>query len=100
MLVRNLIAQGRLDEAAEALEALGPAVAGHRVVHALAAEVHRRRGNHNLAADEYAQAVGTDLGAIAPYRCARCRRAAETWEGHCAECGGWGTYRAAVEADG
>jgi lipopolysaccharide biosynthesis regulator YciM len=100
MLVRHLIAQGRIDEAAAEIEALGADAAGHRLVHALAAEVHRRRGNHNLAADEYAQALGTDLGAIAPYRCARCRRAAETWEGHCAECGEWGTYRAAVEAEG
>ena len=97
MLVHHLIAQGRLDEAAEVLNGLGPAVAGHPLVHALWGDVHRRRGNHNLAADTYARAFASDAGGVGTFQCAGCRRDVAAWTGYCEECRRWGTYEARAE---
>jgi predicted Zn-dependent protease len=97
MFARHLIARGALDEAAEVLAALsGPATA-HPLVHVLWGEVHRRRGNHTVAAETYARAFGPDLGVLAPFRCTVCRRPAEAWAGYCEECRRWGTFEARAE---
>jgi lipopolysaccharide biosynthesis regulator YciM len=93
MLLRHLVLQGRLDEAAETLETLPPPVGGHSLVHVLSAELHRRRGNLSLAADAYSRAIGSDLGVASPFRCAVCRRPADSWKGYCEECRRWGTYQ-------
>jgi hypothetical protein len=61
-------------------------------------EVHRRRGNHTVAAETYARAFGGDLGVGGPFRCAVCRRTATTWTGYCPECRRWGTLEARTEA--
>ncbi|TMB20670.1 MAG: tetratricopeptide repeat protein [Deltaproteobacteria bacterium] len=97
LFARHLIAQGRLDEAEAALNTLPAAAAGHRLVHVLWAEAHRQRGNSSLAAETYARAFGADLGLVAPFRCAACRREAATWSGYCEECKRWGTFEAEVE---
>ena len=97
LLARHLIAQGQLDEAEAALNALPADAAGHRLVHVLWAEVHRQRGNSSLAAETYARAFGADLGLAAPFRCAACRREVATWSGYCEECRRWGTLEAEVE---
>jgi len=102
MLARHLIVQGRLDEAAEVLNALAASVAGHPLVHVLWGEVHRRRGNHNVAAETYARAFGGELGVFTPFRCSVCRHPAAGWTGYCEECRRWGTLEARIErpADG
>jgi lipopolysaccharide biosynthesis regulator YciM len=62
--------------------------------------VHRRHGNHNVAAETYARAFGGDLGAGGPFRCAVCRHVVATWAGYCPECHRWGTFEGRVEGPG
>jgi tetratricopeptide (TPR) repeat protein len=97
MLVRHLLAQEKIEEATETLNLLPAAVATHPLVHVLWGDVHRRHGNHSLAAETYARVFGTDLGILAPFECATCRRPADAWTGYCDECRRWGTYRARAE---
>jgi tetratricopeptide (TPR) repeat protein len=97
MLARLLLVRDALDEAAEVLSSLPATVAAHPLVHILWGELHRRRGNHSLAADTYARAFGTDPDMLAPFRCTNCRRSSATWEGHCPECHRWGTLEARAE---
>jgi len=97
MFARSAIARGALDQAAEILEALPASLAGQPIAHALWGEVHRRRGNHSLAADTYARAYGTDLGLAGPFRCMACGHPADSWTGYCPSCRRWGTYEAPGE---
>lgn len=97
LFARHLIARNALDEAEQVLSGLPAPASGHRLTHALFGEIHRRRGNHSLAAETYARAFGTELGLGAPLVCAACRQTAATWAARCAGCGRWGTYRAAAE---
>jgi lipopolysaccharide biosynthesis regulator YciM len=96
-LARHLILRGNLEEAAEILSALPPALAGDGLTHALWGEIYRRRGQHNVAADTFVRAYGADLAVLTPFRCEVCRRTAERWTGHCPECRRWGTYRSRME---
>jgi tetratricopeptide (TPR) repeat protein len=97
LFARHLLAQGALDQADEVLTSLPSSVAGHPVAHALWGELHRRRGNHSLAADTYARAFEPELGLVGQFRCAVCRTAVDAWSGYCAECRHWGTLRARAE---
>ena len=97
LFARHLMARGDLKQADEVLASLSPPVAGDPLAHALWGELHRRRGNHSVAADTYARAFDPELALVAPFRCAVCRRPAEAWTGYCTECRRWGTYRARVE---
>jgi tetratricopeptide (TPR) repeat protein len=100
LLARHLILQGMLDEAAEVLSAVPAPLSGHPLIHTLWGELHRRRGNFNLAADTFARALAPDLDVTAPFRCDRCRRPAEVWQAYCEGCSRWGTFRARVERAG
>ena len=91
MLARHLVGRGELDEATAVLEHLPPAAAAQPAVHALWAEVHRRRGNHSLAAESYARALGADLGVVAPFACSECGQTSDAWTGYCAKCRRWNT---------
>jgi tetratricopeptide (TPR) repeat protein len=97
LLARHLVAHGAFDEASEVLSSLPAPLAGHALVHAVWGELHRRRGNHQLAADTFIRAFGPELGLLAPFRCDVCRRNVDEWTGYCAECRHWGSYRAAAE---
>jgi hypothetical protein len=94
---RHLILRGGLDEATEVLSALPPSVAGDPLAHALWGELHRRRGDHHIAADTFVRAYGTDLAVVGPFRCRVCRRATDRWSGYCHECHHWGTYGSRME---
>ncbi len=94
---RHLILRGALDEATEVLSALPPSVAGDPLAHALWGELHRRRGDHHIAADTFVRAYGTDLAVVSPFRCRVCRRATDRWSGYCRECHHWGTYGSRME---
>ena len=100
MLARHLITRGEVDEATAVLEHLPPAAAAQPAVHALWAEVHRRRGNHSLATESYARALGADLGLVAPFACSRCGQTSDAWSGYCGKCKNWNTYRARAEEAG
>lgn len=97
-LARHLVLRGALDEASEVLGALPPALAGEPLVHGLWGEIHRRRGNHQLAADTFVRAFGGDFGTLAPFSCRVCRRSAERWSGYCRGCRRWDTWRSRLEA--
>ena len=71
------------------------AVAGHPLAHALWGELHRRRGNHNLAADTFARAFGPSSASWG--RSAVPCAGGEAWSGYCRECRHWGTLRARAE---
>jgi tetratricopeptide (TPR) repeat protein len=96
-LARHLILRGALDEATEVLSALPAPVAGDPLAHALWGELHRRRGEHHIAADTFVRAYGTDLAVVTPFRCRVCRRATDRWAGYCRECRHWGTYGSRME---
>jgi tetratricopeptide (TPR) repeat protein len=97
MLARHLLGEGALDEAEAVLQGLPAEVVDHPLVLALRADAQRRRGNHTVAAETYAQAAGTGLGLDGAYRCEACREVTDAWTGRCPDCGRWGTMRAAVE---
>jgi tetratricopeptide (TPR) repeat protein len=94
LFARHLIGKGELAEAEQVLSAIPAPDSGDGLVHALWGELHRRRGNHSLAADSFARAMGTEGVLGGPFRCVVCRRAADSWLGYCPECRQWGTYRA------
>jgi lipopolysaccharide biosynthesis regulator YciM/uncharacterized integral membrane protein len=97
LLTRHLLAEGAIEEAAQTLAALPAPLANHPVAQALWGEIHRRRGNHTLAADTLARAVAPDLAMLAPFRCLACQEPADAWEARCRSCGRWGTLQARVE---
>jgi tetratricopeptide (TPR) repeat protein len=90
------VQQGALDEAAAVLDGLPAAVKDQPLVEALWGEIHRRRGNHDLAVESLASACRADR-VTAPFRCGDCRRPAALWKARCDGCGRWGTL--ASEAD-
>jgi tetratricopeptide (TPR) repeat protein len=90
------VQRGALDEAAAVLDQLPAGAADRPLVHALWGEVHRRRGNPDLAVEKLASACRPDR-VTAPFRCGDCRRPAATWKARCDGCGRWGTL--ASEAD-
>ena len=79
------------------LSALPAPLAGDPLAHALWGELHRRRGEHHIAADTFVRAYGTDLAVFTPFRCRVCRRVTDRWSGYCAGCRRWGTYGSRVE---
>ena len=97
LLARHLIAHGAFEDASDVLSGLPPESAGHTLAHAVWGDLHRRRGNQELAADTFMRAFGPELGLLGPFECSGCRRRAEEWTGYCEGCRRWGTYRAAVE---
>lgn len=97
-LARHLVTEGRFDTAAEVLGALPEAQAGRPEALRLWGELYRRQGDVQRATEAFARAAGSDLGLGAPYRCASCRRATETWEAYCPACRQWDTVRAATES--
>jgi hypothetical protein len=79
------------------LNGLRPSVAGHPLVHILWGEVHRRRGDHNLAADTYARAFASDVGGVGPFQHGTSRRDVAAWTGYGEECRRWETYETRAE---
>ncbi len=97
LLARHLISENRLEQAAGVLEGLSDALASSPFALTLWAELARRQGHHERAAELFARAAGPRLGLDAPFRCTICRRHSETWERYCPRCRRWDTVRARVE---
>jgi predicted Zn-dependent protease len=97
LFARHLILTGDLQGASTLLESLPPKLTDDPRAHALWAEVHRRRGNHDVAANSYALACGPDLGVVGTFHCTVCNAPAKEWQDYCAACRQWGTFRSDVE---
>src|SRR5262245_35227936 len=95
-LARHLLARGEPDAAAAVLDGVPDPVPP--AAHALRAELARTRGDTATAVDEFAHALGPDLGLAQPWRCRDCGATANRWDARCARCGRWDTVRSSTEA--
>jgi len=84
---------GGVDDAARELSAVQHPDDAPALLHRLWADVYRRRGDHERALASYARSVG----GASSYCCTACRCITNEWIGYCSQCGGWDSYRAAVE---
>ncbi len=82
---------GNVDQAARELESLQSP--GVPALQRLWGDVHRRRGH----LDEALHAYTTAEPQRPPYRCKNCGHGSPEWEGHCAQCGHWDSYRSETE---
>ena len=87
------LADGNVEPAAQALEAVQDPATAPPHLHRLWAEIHRRRGQVEQAFTAYAH----DTGSVPHYQCTVCQRSAPEWIGYCPQCRRWDSYRAAVE---
>jgi tetratricopeptide (TPR) repeat protein len=91
---RAQLADGRSEELLSELDALGGTISA-RAIRVLRAQVLRQRGHVEQALSEYAQAAND---ATPPaYTCRGCTNQEPAWLGRCGQCGGWDSFRAAVE---
>ncbi len=87
------LTDGNADDAARELDAVADAQNAPPLLQDLWAEVHRRRGQLEQALNAYARGAGKQR----LYHCNVCERTADEWTGYCIACGGWDSYRSAVE---
>lgn len=92
---RQLVRDGRLDEAASELTQVPPPWSSLPGYHALLAELHVRRGAHDDAVTAFRQALAA--GGVGAFRCRVCDTEAEEWRGSCPSCGAFGSYRSSFE---
>ncbi len=92
---RQLIRDGKLDEAAVELAQVPPPWNGLPGYHALLAELHVRRTAFDDAVTAYRQALAA--GAVPTFRCERCGAEADEWRGYCAACKSWNCYRSSFD---
>lgn len=92
---RQLVRDGRLDEAATELAHVGAPWNGLPGYHALLAELHVRRGAPDDAVNAYRHALAA--GSFGAFRCEVCGAESEDWRGYCARCGSWASYRSSLE---
>ena len=95
-LARFLLSLGRTDEAEAELEALPPGARQHPTHQALAGEIHRLRGNVELALRSFRNAAERDLELRLPHTCSACGRAEPEWVARCPGCGEWDTLAVRV----
>lgn len=87
------LAEGNLDAAAQQLDGVREPATAPALLHALWGEVHRRRGQLELAVAAYARANGTRR----MHQCGACDRASAQWIARCPACQSWDRYRSDVE---
>lgn len=95
---RQLIRDGRLDEAGNELSQVPPPWNSLPGYHALLAELHVRRGAHEDAVTAFRHALAA--GAVGAFHCRVCDDEADEWRGFCPACGSWSSYRSSFELDG
>jgi len=61
-------------------------------VHLFLASIHERRGETDLAFQEYSRAFEREKFSFFGYRCDYCKRVASEWAGTCPACGRRNTY--------
>jgi len=87
------LADGNAEAAALQLDAIHDPGNAPGLLHALWGDVHRRRGQFELAVAAYARAAGSQHS----HQCTTCQRASRQWIGWCPTCKQWDSYRAGVE---
>ena len=87
------LADGNTDAAALQLDAVQAPANAPALLHGLWGDVHRIRGQLELAVAAYARAHGRRRG----HRCNVCQRAAAEWVAWCPVCRSWDSYRSDVE---
>jgi predicted negative regulator of RcsB-dependent stress response len=87
------LADGNADAAALQLDAIHDPENAPGLLHALWGDVHRRRGQLELAVAAYARADGRQR----THQCTACQRASTHWIGWCPTCKLWDSYRSNVE---
>jgi tetratricopeptide (TPR) repeat protein len=92
---RQLIRDGKLDDAAAELAQIAPPWSSLPGYHALLAELHVRRGAYDDAVTAFRQALAA--GAVGAFRCEVCATEADEWHGFCPPCGSWSSYRSSYE---
>jgi tetratricopeptide (TPR) repeat protein len=97
MVARHLITKGDLDGAATLLAELPAAIAALPQAHALWGDLHRRRGNHDIAANSFAEAWTGAWDPARRWTCRACHTPHPAWDGYCRTCRRWGTIAAELE---
>jgi predicted Zn-dependent protease len=96
---RQLVRDGRIDDAAAELAQVPPPWSSLPGYHALLAELHVRRGAHEDAVTAFRHALAA--GGVGAFRCRVCAVEADEWRGFCSSCGSFGSYQSSFElADG
>jgi lipopolysaccharide biosynthesis regulator YciM len=90
---RWLLSLGKADEAAAELANPTPDIERHREFHAIHADIHRLRGNADLALGALGRALDREAATRRPYHCRACGRHASEWAARCPDCGAWDTLR-------
>jgi tetratricopeptide (TPR) repeat protein len=87
------LTDGDAEAAAQQLDAVHDPTNAPGALHALWGDVHRRRGQLELAVTAFSRANGTQRA----YHCAGCQRASIQWIAWCPACRRWDSYRSDVE---
>jgi tetratricopeptide (TPR) repeat protein len=98
-LVRFLLAEGALEEAAAELATASPKVAEDFETQLLRGEVERVRGNAELALKAFRTAYDSASTDQVSYLCSACGRRNPDWEPRCLGCGAWDSLGAHPSAD-
>jgi uncharacterized protein HemY len=97
-LVRFLLAEGAVDEAAAELDAAGQ-WSDDLEYQLLLAEVQRLRGNSELALQAYRTALDPTPTDRPQHVCSACLRSFPDWASRCPACGEWDTFEAVSSAE-
>ena len=81
-----------IDEALDEFKKLESTVPEASPVHLFLASIHERRGETDLAFQEYSRAFEQEKFSFFGYRCDYCKRVAAEWGGTCPGCGRRNTY--------
>jgi tetratricopeptide (TPR) repeat protein len=81
-----------IDEALNEFKKLESAVPEASPVHLFLASIHERRGETDLAFQEYGRAFEQEKFSFFGYRCDYCKQVASEWAGTCPGCGRRNTY--------
>jgi tetratricopeptide (TPR) repeat protein len=92
---RQLVRDGRLDEAASELASITAPWNTLPGYHALLAELQIRRGAPDDAVNAYRRALAAASSGV--FRCEVCGTEVEDWRGYCPRCGSWASYRSSLE---
>jgi lipopolysaccharide biosynthesis regulator YciM len=98
-LVRFLLAEGAIEEAAAEIATASPKIADDFETQLLRGEVERVRGNTDLALEAFRAAYDSVSTDHVSYLCSTCGRRSSDWEPRCPGCGAWDSLGAHPSPD-